>query len=273
MAFTATTSNSDAAWRPDVSVFAPVDTVPEAVLLQASTVSGEIIGDAPSLRVGYVTDDDAAVTPEGQEIDESEPTLDEVVVKTSKITQLVRISNEQWRQQGTSDQLAQSVRRALIKKSDILFLSDPDSGIAERDDIVDGGAVDGDLDGLINLETEIREAGGDPRLWILSPRAWALIRQIKTSTDSNVALLGAGVEDMTPRILSLEVVVNPALEPGDGLLVDPSAIVSAVSQIEVATSDQQYFSSDSVALRAIWRVGHEIVRPDRVGRFTIGSAS
>ncbi|MBY4573974.1 major capsid protein [Gordonia paraffinivorans] len=273
MAFTATTSNSDAAWRPDVNVFAPVDTVPEAVLLQATTVSGEIIGDAPSLRVGYVTDDDATVTAEGQEIDEGEPELDEVVVTTSKISQLVRISNEQWRQLGTSDQLAQSVRRALIKKSDLLFLSDPDSGIAERDDIVDGGDVDGNLDELINLETEIREAGGDPRLWILSPRAWALIRQIKTSTDSNVSLVGAGVEDTTPRLLSVPIIVNPALAPGDGLLVDPAAIVSAVSQIEVATSDQQYFSSDSVALRAIWRVGHEIVRPDRVGRFTIGSSS
>jgi hypothetical protein len=35
----------------------------------------------------------------------------------------------------------------------------------------------------------------------------------------------------------------------------------------------QYFSSDSVALRATWRIGHAVVRPTRIGTFTIAAAA
>ena len=37
----------------------------------------------------------------------------------------------------------------------------------------------------------------------------------------------------------------------------------------IATSEHQYFSSDSVVLRATWRIGHVVVRPDRIGTFDI----
>ena len=35
----------------------------------------------------------------------------------------------------------------------------------------------------------------------------------------------------------------------------------------ISTSEHQYFSSDSIALRATWRIGWNIVRPNWVGKF------
>jgi hypothetical protein len=49
--------------------------------------------------------------------------------------------------------------------------------------------------------------------------------------------------------------------------------VSAVGPVNIATSDQHYFSSDSIALRATWRIGWNVVRPNRIGVFTVGTGS
>src|SRR5690348_369097 len=107
MAFTATTTNSAYAWRPDQVAFAPADVVPEALLLQHSTISGTIEGDQPSLRVAYVDDATATFVAEASPIPEAAPALAEVDVFTGKVSQLVRLSNEQYRQAGTAEQLAQ----------------------------------------------------------------------------------------------------------------------------------------------------------------------
>jgi hypothetical protein len=106
MPFTHTTVISDKAWAPDLYSFAPTDVVPDTLILQCTTVAGNIEGDSPVTRVAYV-DDEATFTAEGAEIDEAEPSLAEVLVHTAKITHLVRISREQYGQPDTADQLSQ----------------------------------------------------------------------------------------------------------------------------------------------------------------------
>ena len=54
-----------------------------------------------------------------------------------------------------------------------------------------------------------------------------------------------------------------------GIVVDRFAIVSAVGPVVIATSTDQYFSSDSVAVRATFRLGTTAVRPERLGVFTV----
>jgi hypothetical protein len=71
MAFTATSPNSAGAWRPDIYEFAAEDVVPEALIMQASTVANAVEGDAPSVRVAYVDDDGAQFTAEANEIPEA----------------------------------------------------------------------------------------------------------------------------------------------------------------------------------------------------------
>jgi hypothetical protein len=123
MAFTALTTNSAKAWAPDQYAFAPTDVIPDALILQCSTQSGVVEGDAPSVRVAYVDDDEAQFTAEGDDIPEGEPTLSEVLVYTAKVTQLVRLSNEQYAQAGTADQLASSVARAVTRRADLAFVA------------------------------------------------------------------------------------------------------------------------------------------------------
>jgi HK97 family phage major capsid protein len=88
-----------------------------------------------------------------------------------------------------------------------------------------------------------------------------------------MSLLGAGTTDAVPMLLSLPVIVDPAVPDYSGLVVDQRAVVSAVGQVKVATSEHQYFSSDSILLRATWRFGHVVVRPNRLGVFTIAGGS
>ncbi len=106
---TLTTTTADFAWRPDESTFAPADVIPQALLLQTATISGEINGDQPSLHVAFVTDaESAAYVAEAAAITDSEPGLDEVLVRTRKISRLVSLSNEQFSQEGTAGQVSAS---------------------------------------------------------------------------------------------------------------------------------------------------------------------
>ena len=111
------------------------------------------------------------------------------------------------------------------------------------------------------------------RIFCSTPSAGPNFAKLKTGTEFNSSLLGAGTTDAQQLLLSLPVIVDPAVPDYSGVVVDQRAVVSAVGQVKVATSEHQYFSSDSVLLRATWRFGHVVVRPDRLGVFTVGGGS
>lgn len=275
---TETTTTSAYAWRPDDTTFAPADVVPEALIMRTSTVAGSIEGDKPVLHVAYIDDDDAEFVAEAAEIDESNPALAEVAVATGKISQLVRLSNEQWRQEGTAGQLAASVARAIVKRADEAFLTQtaptppavqPPAGLLNIAGITAGDEVTGSLDALVDLLAELESDGATPTHIVVDPHGWAQLRKLKTGTDYNSSLLGAGTTDAVPMLLSLPVLVNRWAPAFSGIVIDRNAVVSAVGQVKIATSEHQYFSSDSIAVRATWRIGWNVVRPNRIGKFTI----
>lgn len=280
MAFTATTINSSGAWRPDGYAFAPVDVLPDALVIQCSTKAGTIEGDQPVVRVAFVDDDDADFVAEGADIPEAEPSLSEVLVATGKVSQLVRLSNEQYAQAGTADQLAQAVARAITRRADVAFVAElaptppalaPAPGLLNVANIVEGDPVTTDLDALVDLIAELQSNLSAPSHILLDPLGWAEFRKLKVAADSNASLIGAGTNDAEAMLLSLPVIVNNALPAYSGLVIDRSAIVSAYGDLQVNTSMDQYFSSDSVGIRATWRIGHNVVRPERIGKFTISA--
>lgn len=272
------TTTSGRAWAPDESKFAPDEVVPDALILTTSTVAGQIEGDEPALRVAFVDDAAATFTAEGTTISESDPGLDEVLVYTGKITQLVKITNEQWRQTETALQLSDSVRRAIIKKANQAYLTQaaptspnvtPPAGLMNVTGIESGGAVADDLDTLIDLIATLEGNGGTPSHIVTDPVGWASLRKFKTQTGAATSLLGAGTADATRQLLDLPVIVSSAMSTGTGLVLDTSAVVSAVGSVRIANSEHMFFNSDSVALRATWRIGWNLVHPDRIGKFTI----
>ena len=103
----------------------------------------------------------------------------------------------------------------------------------------------------------------------MSPIAWAAFRKLRTGTELNSSLLGAGTEDAQQLLLSLPIIVSVAVPALTGFVIDKTAVVSAYGEVQVNTSDHQFFTSDSVAVRCTSHVGHNVVRPNRIGTFTI----
>lgn len=264
-----TTSTSAYAWRPDEQFFAANETVGEALIMQTSTIAGSVDGDQPVVNCAYVIDAEADYVDEAATIDESDPVLAQVQVATKKIAQLVLVSNEQYGQQQTASNLAQSVSRALIKKADSDYVTGVSPvGLANIAGTVEGGSFGTDLDMLIDLVATIESNGGMPSHIIVDPLAWASIRKLKLDTDtSNQSLLGAGTTDARPMLLGLPVIVNRFVGAFNGVVLDRNAVVSAVGPVSVATSEHAAFERDSVLLRATWRIGWNIVRPNWVGSF------
>ena len=130
------------------------------------------------------------------------------------------------------------------------------AGLVNTDDVVEGDDVSGSLDALVDLVAQLQDNLATPSHILLDPLSWAELRKLKTGNTFNSSLLGAGTTDDTTMLLSLPVIVDPAMPDYSGVVVDQRAIVSAVGQMKVATSEHQYFSSDSVLLRATWRFGH-----------------
>lgn len=275
---TETTTTSAKAWSPDLTAIDPNDAVPDALVLTTSTVLGTVEGDAPAVRVMYVIDDDADFVAEGAPIPEADPDLAECVVYTGKVAQLIRLSHEQWVQPGAEATLSESVRRAVTKRANAAYIAQvaptapattPPAGIINVAGILDGGTVAGDLDALIDLMALIETNGGTPSHLVLSPSAWASLSKFKSATGSAQNLLGAGRTATERLLLDVPVLVSGAVPAGQGLVIDQSAIASAVGDVIVAQSEHAFFSSDSIALRCTWRFGANLVRPNRVGMFTV----
>jgi HK97 family phage major capsid protein len=169
-----------------------------------------------------------------------------------------------------------------VKKANQAFLAQvaptapavaPPTGLINTGGIVGGGAVADNLDALVDLVAQLEANGGTPTGIILDPLAWASLRKFKTATNSEVGILGAGTNDAQKMLLDLPVTVTNALSANSGLVVDRTAVVSAVGPVNVATDDSVYFTSDGVALRATWRIGWNTVRPNRIGKFTVTAPS
>ena len=275
---TETTTTSARAWSPDLTAFDPADAVPDALILTTSTIAGQIEGDSPSIRVAYVDDATAEFVAEGSPIPESDPGLSEVLVYTGKVSQLVRLSREQWHQAGTDENLSASVARAVTARANTAYLTQakptapavtPPAGLLNITGIIDAGTVTGNLDKLVDALATIQGNGGTPSHIMLAPTAWASLCKLKTGTGSALSILGAGTNDSVPMLLDVPVIVTAAMPAGTGLIVDKTSIVSAVGEVQVAVSDHVYFSSDSIAVRCTWRFGANLVRPNRVAKFAV----
>lgn len=275
---TETTTTSAVGWSPDVVAYAAEDVIPDALVLQCSSVLGNIEGDEPLLRVAYVDDAAADFVAEGTAIPEADPSLSEVVVATGKVAQLVRMSREQYQTGQAAGKISDSVRRAVTRRANQAFLSQaaptapavtPPAGLVNVAGITNGGAVATSLDKLVDIVAGIEAADGTATHVLLSPTAWASLAKFKAASGSAVSLLGAGVEPAERRILGVPVIVTSALTGNAGLVLDRNAVASAVGAVQVAVSDQVYFASDSVGVRCTWRFGATVVKPARVARFTV----
>lgn len=267
---TVTTPSSPKAFALDVLGIAPAKAIPTALIIQATTQAGTVEGDEPAVRVPAINlDDSVGFVAEGANIPEAEPDLAELVILTGKVAELIKVSREQLAQPSALDVITNEIKRSLVAKADWALLQQPapvspathpPAGLLAKATVA--GTLSGDLDELVDAIAIIESLpGGQATHIIASPEAYATVRKMKTATDSNVSLVGAGVESGQKTLLSVPVLTTSAMPANKLLVLDKSQVLSAYGQVMLARSNDFYFGSDNVALRATFRFGAGFVEP------------
>jgi HK97 family phage major capsid protein len=275
--------NTDASrpsWNPDLYASLDADDlVPDALIIRTGTYAGSVEGDAPSVRVPYVSDDGtAAVVAEGGTITPNDSTPAEIVFATDKVSRMIKVSREQLAQSGAAERLARSMARSVIVKADDLYLNNAanptglllTAGLATAGDL--GGATDPTVFEAYDAVGAIENDGGQATHILFNPLDWALLSKLPDETGSARSLL-ADVHDASRRSLAgVPVIVSNHVTQGAALMLDQSEIITAYGNLLMARSDDFYFDSDSVALRLTWRLGFKVARVARLQRLTVAAA-
>lgn len=134
------------------------------------------------------------------------------------------------------------------------------------------GTVADNLDAVIDAVAAIEALpAGQVTNIVASPDSWAALSKLKQADTSNMSLIGAGTESPTKTLLSIPVTVTSAMPANKILLVDRNKTLSAYGQLLVARSDDYYFGSDNVAMRATFRFGAGFVDRKAGQILTVGA--
>ena len=135
--------------------------------------------------------------------------------------------------------------RSVTRRADLAFLTEaaptapavaPAAGLHNISGTVDGGELSGSLDALVDLIAVLQANNATPSHIVVGPIGWAGLRKLKTADTNNTSLLGAGTTDSQQLLLGLPVLVSNAVADHAGLVIDRTAVVSAVGTVQVATS-------------------------------------
>ncbi len=268
----------------DVKGVAPKDVIPEALILETSTKAGHVDGDAPAVRVPFVSlDGAAAFIPEGDGIPETDPDDTEVVIHTGKIASLIAVSREQHGQEDAAALLSDAMREDLVRKANKAFLAQaaPDPAVTPPAGLINQGVHDGGilsdedghgLDDLIDAVAHIEAAGGKPTHVLAHPTSWAWLAKLKKEAGGNESLLGAGTSAEKRMLLSLPVLVDRDVPASSLIVLDKKAVLSVHGDIQLTTSQDYYFNRDTIAIRATWRFGIKVSDTNRVVLLGIGGS-
>jgi HK97 family phage major capsid protein len=267
-------------------VFPYVEAVPDALIVNPAiaTVAGIIEGDKPQIRVPYVkTDPSSGFTAEGSEITDGGGVLDEVLVTTGKIATIVTQSNESATFSTASQLIASGVSRSIATSANGAFLTNPIAtgsnpqlgsiGLLNTTGMLtpDAVALAGIIDLIADTRAQIETNGGTPTAILVSPLVEAALRKLKDTTGGTY-ILGNPSQNNALSIFALPVIANKSIT-ANTLLIDSAAeVVAAVGNIHVASSTDAAFTSDSIVRRATWRIGHNVIHPDRLAKLTITAA-
>ncbi|WP_100480103.1 phage major capsid protein [Mycobacteroides abscessus] len=264
MTIQTTVTNPDA-FALDIQGLEPQKIIPESLAIMATTRVGIAQADDVFVRVPHLDlSDDVAWVPEGTAIPEADPDADESIIATGKLGVLVKLSIEQLRQPNVTEIVSQEIGRSLTTKINSALINTvapvspavlPPAGLIAQGTTV-ATAVASNLDGIVNAISLIQELpGGDATNVIASPSAWASLQKFKVATGSNASLLDARVDSAEKRLLSVPVHVDSSVPSNKIVVLDKRRVLSAYSDIQVSKSDQAFFASDVVGIKATFRVG------------------
>lgn len=271
------TDNNQGAY-PNISFIPAADALPDLLLLSNSTLGPQIEGDAPNVRIPYVSEDvDADFVAEGAEIPEASPELDELVVPTRKVGTLSVISREAYSHDGVGGLLTDSLQRSVTTKADRVFIANPvttgqPTGLVNHPGITDGGQITpSDFSAILTAIATIAAKGSRPSAIITGYDTWATILGAAYS-DGTPKLSPDQANAPSPLLYGLPVILNTAVPADTLLIMDKTQVLVSTTTVQVATSTERYFERDSIGVRVSIRLGFGILHPDRIAKLTVAES-
>lgn len=274
------------------SNFIPASESLKDALILTQAVKGPVVeGDAPMLRVPFVSDSpEAEIVGEGLAIDEKNPVLSEILIGTKKIGILTVVSREALYADGVSAMLTDDLRTQIRKKADALFLhnvpttsyaADAENGLPAYKEptglvnvpgIVDGGNISDSINPLLETLGTLGDNEATPSAIIANYGTWAKLLQL-TDAAGRPLIARDVANSPAPVLYGIPVVLNSQAPADTLVIVDKTQIVASCNGVNLATSDQRYFERDSIGVRITMRLGWGVIHPNRLARLTIGAAA
>lgn len=216
-------------------------------------------------------DPSAAWLEEGQEIDPDNPELGEVEVTPSKVGGLSVITRELANDSSPAAQeiVGTGLARDIARQVDQAFTGNLDApapgGLESVADVHQvTGALD-NLDALAEAVAALEGSGYAASGFLTDPATGLKLAQLKTGDGSNVPMLGDA-----RQVMQRPVRVSPHVSPGVVWAVDSSMVHCVLREdVELAVSEDAYFSSDRIGVRALMRIGFAWPDPSAVAKVTL----
>lgn len=250
--------------------------IDQSITAQVATVTQT---DAPSVRFPvWVSDPQVTWTEEGEEINQSEPDLDEINVHFTKTAGMFVCSRELFDDanpeaineigNGLVRQMSNSIDAAMFAPTALPAPAQP--GLASTTPTEIEGALDS-LDGFFEAQSIAEGEGMTVGTFVTNPATALNLATLKESAGSNRGLLQPDATAPGVRTIGgTPLLVSKHVAPGVVWSIPREAVRLVIRKdAEVVTSDQAYFSSDRIAIRGTMRVGLAHLAPTAVTKITM----
>lgn len=207
---------------------------------------------------------------EGEEIQLSKPSLDEVRIVPSKAAGIRALSRELVEDSDPSAQelVGAELARSLVEQVDTAFFGDlaapAAKGLGSVSPTTASGALTS-LDLIHDAKAAAEAQGGRPTALLAHPLDVLRLVKLKDAEGSARGLL----PDAT-TVAGVPVVSTEFATEGEPWLVDSSAILTVLrDDTSIAINEATYFTSDRIAIRGTVRVGFGFVRPSALVKILI----
>lgn len=253
-----------------------------SVALTAATL---VTTSATRTTIPRVTSDpSAAWVAEGEEIGQSDPTVDDITVQPEKLAGLTVVSNEaaEDTSPAAADMIGDGLARDIAKKLDVAFFGSSPGGSVQPSGLedvtgvteVDAGGAWANLDPFAAAISNSEGHGVPVNAFVANPADALALSQLKEGTSSIRPLLGADATVATRRvILGVPLLVSSAVTAGTVWgIPKPRAVVVRRTGTELEVDTSAYFTSYRTAIRAIMRVGFAFTDPVTIQKVVLSAA-
>lgn len=247
-----------------------------AVAYNPALVTPQSIPEGHRLRVPVVAKDpQAGWVSEGEEIPATDPEMAEVNTDFAKVAGLTIITREMANDSNPAalEVVGNGLARDLAKQVDAAFVGDLAAPAPAGLGSITPTTVEGeltDLDVFAEAISAAAQAGGEITGFMLHPADLLKIRTLKTADNALTPLLGTNAAEAgAETVFGVPILPAVDLEPGTAWAMSAATTYTAIREdIEIAVSEDAFFSSDSIAVRAVARIAFAFPAPEHQVKIT-----